>query len=141
MSHDDSLDIPCDKDELFENALVLHVLKPNTSAGYKHVIPIASAHDEQNLLSSLHTLGYIEFDDLCNLDCLEERIFTYADLSWLSRHSYHVIGTYNSKGQYMVHRVCICPNLNSSFVVQDGDRLEGIYHTNIFTCSSNGFVL
>jgi hypothetical protein len=25
-------------------------------------------------------LGYIEFDDLCNLDCLEERVCAHADL-------------------------------------------------------------
>jgi hypothetical protein len=50
---------------LFDNASVLHVLEPNTAEN-KHVIPIASAHDEQKLLSSLNTVGYIEFDNLCN---------------------------------------------------------------------------
>jgi hypothetical protein len=39
---------------------------------------VSSRSDELHLLSSLHTLGYIEFDDLCNLDCLEERIFAHA---------------------------------------------------------------
>jgi hypothetical protein len=86
-------------------------------------------------------LGYIEFDDLCNLDCLEERIFAHADLPWLSRHSYHVIGKYNNKGQYMVHRIYICTNLTSPFVVQDCDRLEGNHHTTTFPCSSRSFVL
>jgi hypothetical protein len=38
----------------------------------------ASKNDELHLLSSLHTLGYIEFDDLCNIDCLEERFFAYT---------------------------------------------------------------
>jgi hypothetical protein len=92
-------------------------------------------------LSSLHTLGYIEFDDLCNIDCFEERIFARADLSWLSRHSYHVIGKYNNKGQYMVHRIYICTNLNSPFVVQVCDRLEGNHYTTTFPCSSRSFVL
>jgi hypothetical protein len=101
---------------------------------------VVSKNDELHLLSSLHTLGYIEFDDLCNLYCLEERIFAYADLSWLYRHSYHVICEYNNNGQYMVHRVYICTNLNSPFVVQDCDRFEGNYHTNIFTCPSCSFV-
>jgi DNA-directed RNA polymerase subunit RPC12/RpoP len=36
----------------------------------------------------------------------------------------------------MVHRVYICTNLNSPFVVQDCDQLEGNHDTNIFTCSS-----
>jgi hypothetical protein len=86
-------------------------------------------------------LDYIDFDDLCNLDCLEERIFAHADLPWLFRHSYHVIGKYNNKGQYMVHRNYICTNLNSLFVVQDCDRLEGHHHTTTFPCSSHSFVL
>jgi hypothetical protein len=41
----------------------------------------------------------------------------------------------------LIHRVYICTNLNSPFVVQDCARLEGNHHTNIFTCSSSGFVL
>jgi hypothetical protein len=40
----------------------------------------------------------------------------------------------------MVHRVYICTNLNSPFVVQDCDQLEGNHDTNIFTCSSRSFV-
>jgi hypothetical protein len=101
---------------------------------------VASKSDELHLSSSLHTLGYIEFVDLCNLDCLDERIFGHADLPWLSKYSYHVIGKYNNKGQYMVYRVYICTNLNSPFVVNDCDRLEGNHHTNIFTCFSSSFV-
>ena len=46
----------------------------------KHVIHIATKTDEFKLLYSLHTLGYIEFDVLCNLDCLEESLFKYVDL-------------------------------------------------------------
>jgi hypothetical protein len=53
------------------------------------------------LLSSLNTLGYIEFDVLGNLSYLEEKLYTYADLPWLSRHTYHVFGKYNNKGQYI----------------------------------------
>ena len=79
LSHDDVLVVPCDKDELFDHVSVLHVLEPTTCAENKYVMHIASANDELKLLSSLHTLGYIEFDDLCNLDCLEERLFQYAD--------------------------------------------------------------
>jgi hypothetical protein len=70
----------------------------HASAENKLVMHVSSRSDELHLLSSLHTLGHIEFDDLCNLDCLEERIFAYADLPWLSRYSYHVIGKYDNKG-------------------------------------------
>jgi hypothetical protein len=135
LSRGDLLDVSCAKDELCATTSVLHASVEN-----KLDMHVASKSDELHLLSSLHTLGYIEFDDLCNLDCLEEKIFAHANLPWLSKHSYHVIGKYNNKGQYMVHRVYICTNLNSPFVVHDCVRLEGNNHTNIFTCSSSSFI-
>jgi hypothetical protein len=52
-------------------------------------------HDELKLLYSLNTLGYIEFDVLCNLNNLEEKLSFSADLPWLSKHTYHAIGRYN----------------------------------------------
>jgi hypothetical protein len=112
----------------------------HTSAKNKLVKHVASKSDELHLLSSLHTLGYIEFDNLCNLDCLEERIFAHDDFPWLSKHSYHVIGKYNNKGKYMVHRVYICTILSSPLFLQDCDQLESNHHTNIFTCSSSSFI-
>ena len=57
LSHDKLLDVPCDKDELVDDALVLHVLEPTTCAENKHVIHIATKTDELKLLSSLHTSG------------------------------------------------------------------------------------
>jgi hypothetical protein len=75
LSHGDLLDVSCDKDELCATTSVLHA-----SAEKNHVMHVACKNDEIQLLSSVHTLGYIEFDDLCNLDCLEERIFTHTDL-------------------------------------------------------------
>jgi hypothetical protein len=135
LSHGDLLDVSCDKDAWCATTSILHA-----SAENKLVMHVSSRSDELHLLSSLHTLGYIEFDDLCTLDCLEERIFAYADLPRLSKYSYHVIGKYNNKGQYMVHRVYICTNLNSPFVLQVCDRLESNHHTNIFTCSSSSFI-
>ena len=42
LSHDNLLDVPCDKDELVDDALVLHVLEPTTCAENKHVIHIAN---------------------------------------------------------------------------------------------------
>jgi hypothetical protein len=136
LSHGDLLDVSCDKDALCATTSILHA-----SAENKLVMHVSSRSDELQLLSSLHTLGYIEFDDLCNLDCLEERIFAHADFPWLSIYSYHVIGKYDNKGQYMVHRIYICTNLNSPFLVQDCDRLEGNHHTTTFPCSSRSFVL
>jgi hypothetical protein len=80
--------------------------------------PITSVNDELKLLSSLNTLGYIEFDVLCNLNNLEEKLFFSIDFSWLSKHTYHVIGRYNWKREYMVHRVYICSNMKSPFVLK-----------------------
>jgi hypothetical protein len=37
-------------------------------------------HDELKLLSSLNTLGYIEFNILCNLNNLEEKLSFTVDL-------------------------------------------------------------
>jgi hypothetical protein len=105
FSQHDSLPIPCDKDKLYDNAYVVQmnnhaicVLKSNTYAESRHVIHIASTNDELKLLSSLNTLGYIEFDIFCNLNYLEDRLVQYADLPWFSRHTYHAISKYNNKG-------------------------------------------
>jgi hypothetical protein len=47
---------------------------------------LSSAHDELKLLSYLNTLGYIEFDVLCNLNNLEEKLSLSAELPWLFKH-------------------------------------------------------
>jgi hypothetical protein len=70
LPYDDLLDVSCDKDDLADNASVVHVLNSHTCAEIKHVIHIANTTDERQLQCSTHTLGYIEFDILCNLDCL-----------------------------------------------------------------------
>jgi hypothetical protein len=131
LSHAALIDVPCDKDDLVDNASILHALEPNTIAKTKHVMHIVSANDEQKLLSSLHTLGCIEFDVLCNLDCLEEQLSKYTNLPCFSKHTYHAIGKYNNKGEYMIHRVYICENLNYSFVVLNFDPIEGSHTTHI----------
>jgi hypothetical protein len=48
--------------------IMLCVLESNTCAENRHVIHNASDVDELKLMSSLNTLGYIEFDVLCNLN-------------------------------------------------------------------------
>ena len=55
-------------------------LQSNTYAENKYVIHNASDIDELQLLSSLNTLGYIEFDVLCNLSYLEKKLYAYSDL-------------------------------------------------------------
>ena len=73
-----------DKEELCDNNFIIpmtqlvnepdaFVLEPNTCVENKHLLPIAAKKDELKLLSSLNTLGYIEFDTLCALSTLKEK--------------------------------------------------------------------
>jgi hypothetical protein len=77
----------------------------------------------------------------CNLNCLEEKFFAYANLPWLSGHTYHAFGKYNIKGDYMIHRVYICANLNSPFVVQHCDHIEDYNINNFFLSGASNFSL
>jgi hypothetical protein len=114
LLQEDCLVIPCDKEELcddntiismpqLENKLDVVTFDPVNCAKIRTFNPITIVYDELKLLSSLNTLGYIEFDVLCNLNNLEKKLSFSADLSWLSKPTYHVIGKYNWKGEYMVH--------------------------------------
>ena len=73
LSQDDLLHIPCDKDDLPDHEH--ERTKPHASAEFTNAIHVASDIDEMKLLSSLQTLSYIEFDVLCNLSDLEEKLF------------------------------------------------------------------
>ena len=116
------------------------VLDQNTCAENKKLLPIASQKDELKLLSSLNTLRYIEFDNLCTLSSLKEK-FICAELPWLHRCIYHFIGRYNCKGEYVVHRVCMCLNLNSPFIAHKYDQLESCDSCNHFLSRSPSFVI
>jgi hypothetical protein len=109
LLQDDCLVVPCDKEELcddntiislaqLENKLDVVSFDPINCAKIRTFNPITSVHDELKLLSSLNTLDYIEFDVLCNLNNLEDKLSFTVDLPWLSKHTYHVIGRYDCKG-------------------------------------------
>jgi len=116
------------------------VLEQNTCAENKKLLPINAKKDELKLLSSLNTLGYIEFDTLCALSSLEEK-HRCVKLPWLYTCTYHFIGKYNCKGEYMVHHIYICSNLKSPFVVQQYDQLEGCNRYNHVMSRSPSFVI
>ena len=78
------------------NEIDSFILEQNTCTKNKQLLPIATEQDELKLLSSLNTLGYIEFETLCTPSSLEEK-FKRAKLPWLSRYTYHFIGKYNCK--------------------------------------------
>ena len=48
LSHDNLLDVPCDKDELVDDASVFHVLEPITYAEHKRLLPIATEKKKRN---------------------------------------------------------------------------------------------
>jgi hypothetical protein len=113
LLQEDCLVVPCDKEEFCDNNTIIFMPQqenkfdvvssdPINCAKIRTFNPITSVHDELKLLSSLNTLGYIEFDVLCNLNNLEEKLSFSVELPWLSKHTYHVIGRYNLKGEYMV---------------------------------------
>jgi hypothetical protein len=91
LSQNNCFDSACDKEELDNNAFIVlmpqlvnehdaFVLESSTCSENRHFLPNGIEKDELKLLSSLNTLGYIEFDTLCALSNLEEK-FTFADLS------------------------------------------------------------
>ena len=93
LSQDDFVNVPCENDDVHDNTYIVPlqplmkdhaicVLESNTCAENRHFLHIASDVDELKLLSSLNTLGYIDFDVWCNLNYLEEKLFAYADLPW-----------------------------------------------------------
>jgi hypothetical protein len=100
---DDCTSNSCDKKELCDDSSITYMPQlehkhdivssnPVNCVEIRTFNPITSVHDELKLLSYLNTLGYIEFDVLCNLNNLEEKLYASADLPWLSKHKYHVIG-------------------------------------------------
>ena len=104
------------------------------------MLSVATERDELKLLSSLNTLGYIEFDTLCALSSLREK-FLCVELPWFSRCTYHFVGKYNCNGEYMVHRVYICSNQKSPFVVQQYDQSDGCNGYNHVILRSLSFVI
>jgi hypothetical protein len=144
LSHDDLLLVPCNKLKLCDNDSVIRMpklvhkhdilaLESYTCAENNVFLPIANAHDEQKLLSSLklNTLSYIDIDVLCNLNYLEERLFTHSELPCLSSNTYHFLGKHTCRGDYMVHRVYICSNLISPLAVHARNELEGCNSINL----------
>jgi hypothetical protein len=106
LSQDDCLVVPFDKEELCDNLLIIPLaqlsnqhdasnLESKISAANKHIVIIGSVKEKMRLVSSLNTLGYIKFNDLCNLNNLKEKLFMSNDLPLLCRNKFHAAGQYN----------------------------------------------
>jgi hypothetical protein len=76
------------------------------------------------LQSSLNTLGYILFDDSCELNCLKDKIFAHFDLPCPTNVIFHIFGEYNDLGIYFVHRLYICSDLELPVHVDKTYKLE-----------------
>ena len=152
LSQDELLPVPCDKEDLCVDDSFTHMpqvvnkcdsfgLEPYKCAEEKLFHPITCAQDELKLMSSLNTLGYIEFDILCDLNYLEEKRFAYSELTGLSNYTYHFIGKHNCKREYLVHKVYICSNLKYPSGLQYNGQIGGNTNTNDVLPSFSSFYL
>jgi hypothetical protein len=102
LLQEDCFVVPCDKEELCDDNHIISMPQPENKhdvvaydpincAKIRTFNPITSVHDELKLLYSLNTLGYIEFDVLCNLNNLEEKLSFSVDLPWLSQHIHQLL--------------------------------------------------
>jgi hypothetical protein len=82
-------------------SLILLFFDSPTCAEIKHLVHGTCATNELNLLSSLDTFGYIEYDVTCDLNIIEKRMFCQTKLT---RNNFHAIGSYDND-VFMVYRV------------------------------------
>nr|AAR89893.1 hypothetical protein [Oryza sativa Japonica Group]ABF98002.1 retrotransposon, putative, centromere-specific [Oryza sativa Japonica Group] len=125
LSQVDLIIVPCDKEELCNNTSLISmpqlvnenaISSVSLCADFKHVVHIANDVEECKLITSLNTLGYVQFDDFCELDNLEEKLFAKSDLPCPANAIFHIFGEYNDRGIYLVHRVFICSYLEKHVV-------------------------
>jgi hypothetical protein len=102
LLHGDLLFDPCDKEELCDHTS----LKSTTQLVHGHVqsdlndehvvVPhvrcVNNENKELKLISSLNTLGYTEFDILCNLNCLQKKLFQNCISPCFDHCSFYGIG-------------------------------------------------
>jgi hypothetical protein len=95
----------------------------------KHLIH-THAIDELNLLSSLNTLGYTEFDIPCDISSLERIMFCQTELSLLTRNNFYAVGNFDGRGEFFVQKAFICSNMKSSFGPPQHNKMIGCTNAN-----------
>jgi hypothetical protein len=95
---------------------------------------------ELNLISSLDTFSYIEYDVSCDLNTVEKRMFCRTTSPLLTRNNFHAIGSYDYNGVFMMHRVYIYSYLNPHCIMQQYDQVESDSNTNPIMSSSSTLV-
>jgi hypothetical protein len=111
------------------NVLDTSIFNSPTCAETKHLVHVTCDTNELNLLFSLDTFGYIEYDVPCDLNIAEKRMFCQSKLPLLTRNNIHAIGSYDN-GVFIVHRVYICSDLNPHSIMQQYDQVESDNNTN-----------
>jgi hypothetical protein len=81
-------------------------------------------------LSSLNTLGYIKFDDPCELSDLKDKLFAKDNLPRPANTSFHILGAYNDREVYLVHIVFICLDMELPVVVKENRKVKCCNMTN-----------
>nr|AAX95965.1 retrotransposon protein, putative, Ty3-gypsy sub-class [Oryza sativa Japonica Group]ABA93108.1 retrotransposon, putative, centromere-specific [Oryza sativa Japonica Group] len=137
--------VPCDKEELCDSTSLISIPQlvnehatfniDSPCTEFKHVIHISSENDELQLQSSLNTLGYILFDDSCELNYLKAIILTHSDLPCPRNVIFHIFGKYNDSDIYLVHKVYIRSDMQPSVVVPRKCKLESSVRTTDVTSS------
>jgi hypothetical protein len=145
LLHGDLLVDPCDKEELCDHTSLKsttqlvhgHVQSDlnDEHVIFPHVRCVNNENEELKLISSLNTLDYTEFDILCNLNCLEKKLFQNCILPYFDHCSFYEIGKYNTRGEYMVRRVYIYSDLKPHLRVSQSDQQITCIESN-YTISS-----
>ena len=82
------------------------------------------------IISTLNTLGYIDFNVPYNLNCLEERLPEESGLQCFSRCVFRAIGKYDDRGEILMHRVYMYSNLKYPFELQRIEQLMACTNVN-----------
>jgi hypothetical protein len=111
------------------NELDTSVFNSSTCDEIKYLIRVTCDTNELNLLSSLDTFGYIEYDVPCDVNIVEKRMFCQTKLPLLTRNKFYVTDSYDNC-VFMVHRVYIYSDLNLHSIMQQYDQVESDSNTN-----------
>jgi hypothetical protein len=120
LLQDDYKIVPCDHAWLISTQLVHghdNYILDDTHAAVRRVHFIVSEKEEFKIISSINCLGYIEFDFVCHLNSLENELFQKSGLLYRDYCTFHALGLYDNNNSYIVHKVYICSDLTTSFMV------------------------
>jgi hypothetical protein len=124
--------VPCDREELCDHASLIFTTQfvhicdnsfvEDTPAEVGRVHCIDMEKQELHIISTLNTLGYIDFNVPYNMNCLEERLSKESGLQCFSRCVFHAIAK-DDGGEILMHRVDMCSNLKYPFELQRIERI------------------